>query len=147
MISQQVVEIIHNEPISDGYYNIRLNCGAQYASATPGQFVTIRLPDQAEPLLRRPFSIHRLPSGGTDSLHMEILYRVVGGFTRQLARQVPGNELDMLGPIGHGFSVRCHEHPVAVAAGGIGVAPLVFLAERLKQAGMGMNRVMVFLGG
>ncbi len=147
MITRQTVEIIRNEPISDGYHRIRLNCGAHYASATPGQFVTIRLPDQAEPLLRRPFSIHRLPSEDADTLQMEILYRVVGGFTRQLARQVPGNKLDMLGPIGHGFSVRLYEHPVAVAAGGIGVAPLAFLAERLKQAGMDMNRVMVFLGG
>ncbi|MFP3981884.1 MAG: dihydroorotate dehydrogenase electron transfer subunit [Desulfobacterales bacterium] len=147
MITQQTVEIMHNVPVSDEYHRIRLNCGAHYASATPGQFVTIRLPDQAEPLLRRPFSIHRLTAGDGDALHMEILYRIVGGFTRQLARQVPGNKLDMLGPIGHGFSVRHHEQPVAIAAGGIGVAPLVFLAERLKQAGMDMNRVMVFLGG
>lgn len=147
MIEQQVVEIINNAPVSNGYYRLRINCGAHYASATPGQFVTLRLPDQTEPLLRRPFSIHRLPAGNGDELQMDILYRMVGGFTRQLARQVPGNKLDMLGPIGHGFSVRLYQRPVAVTAGGIGVAPLVFLAQRLKQTGTDMNRIMVFLGG
>lgn len=147
MIRQESVRVIANNPVESRYYRLRFACGDHYARAVPGQFVTVRLPGQTQPLLRRPFSIHRLLAGDDGRLHMEILYRVVGDFTRQLARQAPGNRLDLLGPVGHGFTVAPHAHPVAVVAGGIGVAPLVFLCQRLKQAGMDMKVVTVFMGG
>ncbi|MCF8024086.1 MAG: dihydroorotate dehydrogenase electron transfer subunit [Desulfobacteraceae bacterium] len=147
MTFQETSQILANDQVSDGYRRIRLTCGPHYKEAVPGQFVTFRLPGQSEPLLRRPFSIHRLVTAEKNNVQMEILYRMVGGFTKQLSRLRPGGLIDMVGPLGRGFSVNCYSEPVAVAAGGIGVAPLVFLADRLKQAGTDMELVTVFLGG
>ncbi|MGM0787661.1 MAG: dihydroorotate dehydrogenase electron transfer subunit, partial [Thermodesulfobacteriota bacterium] len=148
MTAQQTVQIISNTTVSDGYFKIRVDCGFNYEESVPGQFVTLRIPGRTEPLLRRPFSINRLLAvGNNENLQMEILYRVVGGFTRQLSEMEPDDSIDMLGPVGRGFTVKRHSRPVALAAGGIGVAPLVFLADRLRQAGTGMDLVTVFLGG
>lgn len=147
MISQETVQVIANDSVSNGYCRIRLTCGSHYKDSVPGQFVTLRLPGQTVPLLRRPFSIHRLVPQDNRELVMEVLYRVVGGFTRQLSVLKPGHSIEILGPAGHGFTVAGITGPVALAAGGIGVAPLVFLAENLKQEGMDMELAMVFLGG
>ncbi|MFW6011179.1 MAG: dihydroorotate dehydrogenase electron transfer subunit [Desulfosalsimonas sp.] len=147
MAVQESVAVLSNDPVSDGYFKIRLTCGTHYKIAVPGQFVTLRMQGQKEPLLRRPFSIHRLLQNSGSCLHLELLYRVVGGFTEKLAATVPGKSIDLLGPLGHGFTVKRHSRPVALAAGGIGVAPLVFLAECLKEKHTDMELVTVFLGG
>ncbi len=147
MTVQETSKILANDRVSEGYFKIRLTCAPHYKHAVPGQFVTLRLSGQKEPLLRRPFSIHRMLTKEKNGLQFEILYRVAGGFTRQMSVQAPGGLIDMLGPVGHGFTICCHKAPVVLAAGGIGTAPLVFLAERLKQAGMDMSMVTVFLGG
>ncbi len=147
MTTQETAKITANQPLSEGYWKIRLTCGPDYREAVPGQFVTLRIPGKNEPLLRRPFSIHRLLAEDGKDLQMEILYRVVGGFTIQMSGLLKGGSIDMLGPLGHGFTVVRHDRPLALAAGGIGVAPLVFLAERLKQTGTDMRIARVFLGG
>ena len=146
-VVQETIELTENKRLSNGYFRLRARCGAHYASAGAGQFVTLRLLDQTEPLLRRPFSIHQVNIGSNGIPEIEILYRVVGGFTSKLSRQPAGSRLDLLGPLGHGFTVSAHTRPVAVVAGGIGVAPLVFLVWQLKLAGMDPDLITVFLGG
>jgi len=83
------------------------------------------------PLLRRPFSIHK--AGGSV---IEILYEVIGKGTEILAKRKAGEHLDIIGPLGNGFSfqlsAKSRYRPVLVA-GGMGVAPLVFLAQKLKN--------------
>jgi dihydroorotate dehydrogenase electron transfer subunit len=82
-----------------------------------------------DPLLRRPFSIHRCPGG--DQLHM--LFRVVGRGTRLLAGIHPGEQLNLIGPLGQGFRLKPAEQTsVCLIGGGIGIAPLLFLAERIQ---------------
>ncbi|MFP4193541.1 MAG: dihydroorotate dehydrogenase electron transfer subunit [Desulfosalsimonas sp.] len=147
MAVQESVSVIANDPVSNGYFKIRLTCGAHYKNAVPGQFVTLRMPAEKEPLLRRPFSIHRFLENHGSGPQLELLYRVVGGFTKKLAGIRPGGSIDMLGPLGQGFSVKCHSRPAALAAGGIGIAPMVFLAESLKNKGTDMELITVFLGG
>ncbi len=104
----------------------------------PGQFLSIRLSDKPEPLLRRPFSVHRV-NGSV----IEIFYQVVGEGSRILSGQKAGEFLDIIGPLGNGFNLP----PVAkgfepiLVAGGMGVAPLLFAAEKLKAC-----RALVFIG-
>ena len=57
---QQAVKVLWNKKLSTVYYKIGLACSDHYSSAKPGQFVMLGLAGQAEPLLRRPFSIHNL---------------------------------------------------------------------------------------
>jgi len=104
--------------------------------ATPGQFVMLRcaeaphlatsLPD--DPLLPRPMSIHRMRSGATGS-EWSILYDVVGRGTRWLASRQPGDAVYCWGALGRGFRVEPASQHLLLVAGGIGVAPLVWLAD------------------
>ncbi len=140
-------EILYNQAQQDEYYKIALTCSQAFEAAIPGQFVTLKIGDRMDPLLRRPFSIHRLLRKNGAVTGMEILYRVVGNFTGQLAEMKPSGAIDLLGPLGHGFSLPPENATPVLAAGGIGVAPLVFLAESLNAAGVRMNDAAVFLGG
>jgi dihydroorotate dehydrogenase electron transfer subunit len=90
-----------------------------------------------EALLRRPFSIFQV-NGDTFS----ILYKAVGKGTEVLSRMQPGDELNVIGPLGHGFTVLSpgREIPVLVA-GGYGMAAMYLLAQRSPQKGI------VFVGG
>jgi dihydroorotate dehydrogenase electron transfer subunit len=142
---QEKSEILWNLPEGPQVYRIGIECGNHYASAFPGQFVTLRLPEDSTPILRRPFSIHRLISK-EGAYALEILYKAIGGFTRKLSRAAAGEAVDLLGPLGKGFSVSASLQSVAIVAGGIGVAPMVFLARALLDAGMPPSGSAVFIG-
>ncbi len=100
------------------------------SASVPGQFCMVRssLVDTYDPLLARPLSIHKVD---VDTGELEFLYRVVGKGTRALSRQVPGEEIALLGPLGTGFHLKPGVIPILVG-GGLGVAPLLFLAQGLK---------------
>lgn len=104
--------------------------------AYPGQFADIRLSDNFEPLLRRPFSIHKVMGKGRRPWAIEILYEVVGKGSAVLSRKKAGEYLDVIGPLGNGFDCNSQfakSHLAILVAGGMGVAPLVFLAEKLTE--------------
>ncbi|MBI5233070.1 MAG: dihydroorotate dehydrogenase electron transfer subunit, partial [Deltaproteobacteria bacterium] len=63
--------------------------------ARPGQFVMLRLPHTFDPFLRRPFGIYNIIRGG-----IEVLYKVIGKGTTAMAGLAPGDDVDMLGPLG-----------------------------------------------
>lgn len=140
--------ILWNQPLGASCYRIGIAVSAQYAYATPGQFVMLRLPGQTDPLLRRPFSIHRLIESENGILQgIEILVKVVGRITRSLSFCQPGDTVDILGPLGHGFSIPPDCSRIFLAAGGIGVAPMLFLATWLFKKRIDLSRCILFLGG
>ena len=144
---QENSTIRFNNQVGNGYYKIGITCGPEYSAAVPGQFVTLKIAGRMDPLLRRPFSIHRLVKRGEQVDGLEILYRVVGGFTGQLSEMRENEPLDLLGPLGHGFSVSNTVKNPLFVAGGIGVAPIVFLAETLQDRGADLSGAFVFMGG
>jgi dihydroorotate dehydrogenase electron transfer subunit len=89
-----------------------------------------------DPLLRRPFSIHRVL--GQD---FKILYRIVGKATHLLKDKSTGHILDMMGPLGNGFPLRNVKRKNILVAGGIGIAPLFYLAESIRD-----HKPLIFLG-
>jgi dihydroorotate dehydrogenase electron transfer subunit len=109
--------------------------------ARPGQFLMVRVSDQPYPLLRRPLSIHAREGGG-----IGIFFSRSGVGTAILAEKKPGDTLDIIGPLGKGFSIpRGLKGKTAVlVGGGRGIAPLYFLAEELRARGI---RPRVFYGG
>ena len=142
------VNVLWNEPVGKRYFNLGITCHRDYVASVPGQFVMLRLANQMTPLLRRPFSIHRLIPGDEGGVRgLEILYQVVGTGTRLLAGVRPGEALDLVGPLGRGFVVPSDSRRVYLAAGGIGVAPMLFLADRLSRERPGLAGVEMFLGG
>ena len=146
--------ILSNIKIGPGYYKMYLEAPYIARLAKPGQFLQIRCNDSLEPFLRRPFSIHRIKGQESRAKGIEILYEVVGKGTEVLVKKKEGEFLDILGPLGNGFSlprittegspersrVTNHERRTTnskstaiIIAGGIGAAPLVFLAEELAE--------------
>lgn len=100
--------------------------------AKAGQFLHIRCQDALEPTLRRPISIHMVDR--KEGL-VYLLYKVVGKGTKILAQKKEGEFLDVLGALGNGFSFSQDSKAIALVAGGIGVAPLFFLAQELLNLG------------
>jgi len=144
---QEKAHVLYNLEIVPGYFRMGLACQPGYAASTPGQFVMLRFPDQIAPLLRRPFSIHRLVRQGNSVTGIEILYKVVGEGTRNFSRCSTGDRLDMIGPLGRGFSISENHRNIFMAAGGIGVAPMLFLMEFLMQKNYDPKDATLFLGG
>ena len=143
---QQRAEVLWNRQVSPVCYRMGLTCASHYSQAKPGQFVMLGLIDQNDPLLRRPFSIHNLIAPEGILKGFEILYKVVGKATVKLAKQKPGDLVDVLGPLGTGFMVPIQAKRIYLAAGGIGVAPLVFLVSHLTQKSIDLTDCQVFLG-
>lgn len=110
----------------------------------PGQFVHLRVQAEArsfDPLLRRPIS---LADFDAEQGCFDLIYQVVGRGTEILSRRLPGEVLDILGPIGRSFPLPGSQYPiVALVAGGLGVPPLYPLAKELiaKKA-----KIVLFLG-
>lgn len=146
MIQTQATVVL-NEMIAPAYGRVRLSCDAGFTKARPGQFVMIGFPGAIDPLLRRPFSIHRLVSGEDGFQGIEVLYKVVGKATRRLSQVACGGVLSLLGPLGRGFQVPPGIERLYCVAGGFGVAPFVFLMEWLQRQTFPPAELQVFLGG
>jgi dihydroorotate dehydrogenase electron transfer subunit len=101
---------------------VRLEAPEIAGAAAPGQFVMVRCGGGA--FLPRPFSIHRVEGG-----QLALLFNIVGKGTEWLARRKKGDSLDIFGPLGNGFRIDPAAGNLLLVAGGIGIAPLVFLAE------------------
>jgi len=93
-------------------------------AAQPGQFITVRCGDFT---LRRPFSIHQV-----SSREIALLFKVAGKGTLWLSQREKGDTVDILGPLGKGFSIEPGVKNLLLVAGGIGIAPLVFLTQRVS---------------
>ncbi|MFH1854143.1 MAG: dihydroorotate dehydrogenase electron transfer subunit [Candidatus Omnitrophota bacterium] len=129
--------ILSNKEIAPGYFKMALDAPYIAKNAKPGQFVQVRCSDGFDPLLRRPLSIHRVSGIGDRVSGIDILYEVIGKGTEVLSRKKAGETIDILGPLGNGFTLSpstIHHPPsTIIIAGGIGVAPLIFLAEKLAE--------------
>jgi len=82
-------------------------------------------------LLRRPFSIHWI---NDDKTELALLLAEFGRGTQWLSKQKEGSYIDLLGPLGNGFTINSDSHNLLLIAGGIGIAPLCFLGDvAIKQ--------------
>jgi dihydroorotate dehydrogenase electron transfer subunit len=125
---EQDLEITSNKEIAPGAFLMELRSPEIMTAANPGQFVMIRVRPGMDPLLRRPFSI----SGVRGDDQFLILYRLVGRGTSIMANIQEGEKLSVLGPLGRGFEIPERERIPILVAGGMGVAPLLFLAQTMK---------------
>ena len=100
------------------------------ASAEVGQFVMLRCRDDEalDPLLPRAMSFHRLRETAGER-QWSILFYVVGRGTRWLAEREPGDVVSAYGPLGRGFEIKRSSQNLLLIGGGIGIAPLVWLAD------------------
>ncbi len=107
---------------------IRVQAPQCAATAQPGSFVHLTC-DPERPM-RRPLSLMRVDR---QAGWIEILYKIVGPGLEALSHQPVGASLSVLGPIGHGFVAHPERPRALLVGGGVGIPPMVFLAESLKQ--------------
>jgi len=130
--------LLYNKRVKHNYFHCALEAADIARVALPGQFVNVQLTETFDPLLRRPFSIHRVRNSA-----IEILYEVLGKGSQIFSQKRAGEYLDIIGPLGKGFPIiKTGQTGLWIlAAGGMGVAPLMFLADRLVH-----RKVLILLG-
>ena len=125
---QQKAQILANDQVAPGVFLVEIYSPQVASRAQPGQFLHLRVAEGPEPLLRRPMSVFRVDA---EKGIVGLLFRAVGRGTRALGQKGVGEVLDIIGPLGRGFSVLPGVRTVLAVAGGLGVAPLFFLAAVL----------------
>ena len=133
--------LLGQQPWPGGQFVLRLRAPRCAADARPGSFVHL----SCDPWLpmRRPLSIQRADAAAG---WIEILYKVVGQGLAALSHAQPGARLSCLGPIGHGFEPLTTRPRALLIGGGVGIPPLVFLAEILKQRAAEGFRPLLLMG-
>jgi dihydroorotate dehydrogenase electron transfer subunit len=139
---QEKARIIRFEQLSALNVRITLEAPLIAAAAEAGQFVMIRTGNGQDPLLRRPFSLHQTSSGG----QIQIYFKNVGRGTNILAHAKVGEFLDVFGPLGRGFSIA-DDRPACLIGGGLGIAPMLFLAKIISSLSRDHSRDLIILGG
>lgn len=134
-------EVLSHTAFDGDQYVLRVKAPAVARGARAGAFAHITC-DPALPM-RRPLSIMRAsPADGW----VEFLYKVVGAGTRLLAMRRPGERVSVMGPIGRPFAPRVERPRPLLLGGGVGIPPMVFLADALRQDRASPWRPLVLMG-
>ena len=139
---QENATVTRVEQFSEKNYRLTLDSPEIAESAKPGQFVMIRTGHGHDPLLRRPFSIHQTSANGT----IQVFFKVVGRGTDILAHVKQGEVLSVFGPLGQGFRIKEYS-PAVIVGGGLGIAPMLFLAKAICRLKNGCFKDLIILGG
>lgn len=139
-------ELIRNREIARDVFLLSMRVPDSFLCGMPGQFVMVRLEGLDFPLLGRPISIHSLYRDRKGPV-CDLLYRTAGRGTAVMSRMRKGDLLLILGPLGSGFTIRRDIGKVVLVAGGMGVAPLFYLAEFYRKSPGGRKREIVCLLG
>jgi dihydroorotate dehydrogenase electron transfer subunit len=132
-------ELVSVEAYPGDQFIMRIRVPKCAATARAGNFVHINC-DAALPM-RRPLSIMR-----TEDDCIDVLYKIVGEGLHLLADKRPGDLLSVLGPIGRPFEPSAERPNALLIGGGVGIPPMVFLAEQLHQAGVSLDNSLVLMG-
>lgn len=136
-----LARVERNESICVEHYRLVVSV-QQFPHAAPGQFLQILCTEPSElgwtggAFVRRPFSIGGLRRS-TGSVELDVLYRAVGIGTKWLSRLQPGDTVNFLGPLGKSFRLpEPQRGPALLVGGGVGLPPLIWLAESLAAGGV-----------
>jgi dihydroorotate dehydrogenase electron transfer subunit len=132
-------EVLRQTPHEAGQFIIRIHAPKCASAATPGSFVHLRCDDTLP--MRRPLSLMRVSAAEG---WIEILYKLHGAGLEHLAQRRAGDRLSVLGPIGSGFTPHANRPRVLLIGGGVGIPPMIFLAETLAAAGSAWRPLALF---
>jgi dihydroorotate dehydrogenase electron transfer subunit len=136
-------EVLSHKKYGEHYHALTVVAPEVGESVRPGQFVNIRCDDGAAHILRRPFSVYRVHKRGGWASTVEIVFDIRGPGTGYLSALRSHSMIDLVGPLGRGFAMPSKRAHCLLVGGGIGAAPLFFLADELRNEG---HRVDVILG-
>jgi len=120
--------ILSHDAFAGDQFIMRLHAPKTAAEALPGSFVHIRCAERLP--MRRPISIMRTDP---DKGEVQLLYKALGEGTRALGERKVGEVLSMMGPIGKPFSLNPQRKRPLLIGGGVGMPPMIFIADHLRQ--------------
>lgn len=131
--------ILSNDPVGPNLYIMKLESPRIAAGLAGGQFVHMRVPGMEGHILRRPFSVlETQPREGT----LEILYQDLGFGSHRMTELAAGQEVDQIGPVGHGWQEPPECGRALLVGGGVGAAPLFMQAKKLVAQGVQVEVVL-----
>jgi dihydroorotate dehydrogenase electron transfer subunit len=130
-MKQTLCSVVSNVEVMPGIHFMWIETPDIAVTAQPGQFITVRCGDFT---LRRPFSIHQVGNNNViaseaKQSQVALLFKVAGKGTLWLSQRQTGERIDILGPLGKRFTIEPKSKHLLLVAGGIGIAPLVFLTQ------------------
>ncbi|MBV6272104.1 dihydroorotate dehydrogenase electron transfer subunit [Alcaligenaceae bacterium CGII-47] len=133
-MEQILAPVVFNRHLTGDYWLLEVEAPNVAAALRPGQFVNIRIEGSMSPYLRRPFSVYRV---STDRRRLQVAYKIIGEGTRLMKETMPADgRCDVIGPLGHGFSLPTNARRIAVIGRGIGIAALPTLVDEAAMRGI-----------
>ena len=137
---KETAQVISQERLAEGVYSMWIHSPAIASQAVPGQFISLYCQDGSR-LLPRPISLCGVDRGnGT----LRLVYRVAGAGTEEFSHLKAGDTIDVLGPLGNGFTLREGKKAFLIG-GGIGIPPMLELAKELSLV-TGRENIQAVLG-
>uniref|UniRef100_UPI00403FB4BA dihydroorotate dehydrogenase electron transfer subunit n=1 Tax=Niallia sp. XMNu-256 TaxID=3082444 RepID=UPI00403FB4BA len=142
-MKKDLCTVVSQNQIADSIFELTLKGELALQMNEPGQFVHIKVSSGMDPLLRRPISIAKIDK---DQQKFTMIYRAEGHGTSMLAQKNAGDQIDILGPLGHGFPLEETDasETALLVGGGIGVPPLYELSRQLVKKGVNVIHVLGF---
>lgn len=140
MPKQIFAKLIKKEEVIKDIYKFSVKAPEIVELSKPGNFIEIRVSEGIDPFLRRPISIYKLDK---ENGILEFIFQVKGKGTEILAQKEEGNDIDIIGPLGHGTFKYEKYNNIAIIGGGIGIFPLYELS---KEAKLNNVKVSCYLG-
>jgi dihydroorotate dehydrogenase electron transfer subunit len=133
--------VVFNDRVNAEYKHIALKVHAHALTAYAGQMFHLLCPspDGAEVFMRRPMSIYRIDKANS---RIEFLYKIEGRGTRGIAALAPGDDFNVAGPLGRGFTLEPAWRNIVVAGRGVGLATLAPLAQLAAENGVGVTAIL-----
>lgn len=136
-------EVLSHKKFGEHYHSLTIVAPEIGERVRPGQFVNIKCGENRASILRRPFSVYRVHKRGGWASTIEVVFDIHGPGTKYLSTLRGHAPVDLVGPLGRGFALPKRRAHCLLVGGGIGAAPLFFLADELRNEG---HRVDVILG-
>jgi len=140
--------VVSNGRIKSLYFILGIYCPPIANQIKPGQFVMLKVSDDRSPLLRRPFSVYKsYPVNHPEKKkrgYLFILYKKVGKGTRKMTTLKKGQKVNLIGPLGNGFTLPplpSSDNSILIG-GGVGIVSLCSLGKALES-----RKLFVFIGG
>lgn len=131
-------KVLSNTLIAYKTYEMKLY-GNTSDITNPGQFINIKIDDSYQSFLRRPISISSYKEN-----EITIIYKVFGEGTKRLSSKKFFDTLDVLSPLGNGFTIIDTNQKVTLIGGGVGVPPLIGVAQSLNEKGIKFDAILGF---
>jgi len=125
------LRVLSNKQIALNIYSLTFESTSALLKSLPGQFVNIDVDGDNSPFFLRPFSI-----AGIIDDSIEIIYEVFGIGTWHLSTMRVGDSIDIIGPLGAGYDLNFGESKHILIGGGVGIPPLLFLYNKMKERGI-----------